>query len=253
MNSDFSLNDYKYLNNIVKKYSNDIFYHRINNVFFNDIASKKFKLAKESYYRLLIPEIFDFDFVLYIDVDTLILKDLKFLFNLPMDNYPIAAVKDFEDIKHLNSIIPNKSKYYFNSGVMILNLNIWRAENLKEKIISFIESNPDLIFFGDQCGLNAIITSNWFMLENNFNFQLGFYKYNKILFNVLDNAIIHFTSNKNFKNFVNFNQDAQKLFFYFLKKSNYNNYNLYYLQHLIFKYFYLPIYKIYKSIKINYL
>ena len=47
------------------------------------------------------------------------------------------------------------SAKYFNSGVMLINLDYWRANNVKEKVIDFISRKPEVIRFADQDGLNS--------------------------------------------------------------------------------------------------
>lgn len=55
----------------------------------------------------------DFDRVLSLDIDTIVAKDISNLWDLPIDDYYLAAAKE-----------PYKSRYrlYVNCGVMLLNL-----------------------------------------------------------------------------------------------------------------------------------
>ena len=60
---------------------------------------------------------------------------------------------------------------YFNSGVMLINLSLWRSHNVKDRVVSFVESCPNSIQFVDQCGLNSIVNGRWLSLSESYNFQ----------------------------------------------------------------------------------
>lgn len=233
--SKLTSNDILYLKNILNQFDSKIFFNKINEQMFSDFPITHKIFSKENYYRLLIPEIIKTDFVLYLDVDTLILNNLSELLSTNLDNYSLAAVNDFGFHNHLDIILPDKSNYYFNTGVLLLNLKIWRSENLSFKIYDFIKVNQSIIKFVDQCSINAIIPYNYLRLDTIYNFQLGPFK-NKKINNLTNNYIIHFTTNKNLTQFVNFNSIALKLFFKYLKNTKYFEFNQLYLTYLCYKY-----------------
>lgn len=83
--------------------------------------------TKEMYYRLLaykfLPE--DIDRVLYLDPDILVINSLEALYNLNIDDYLFAAA--FHDIPGTDTInkvrfYPYELKEYYNSGVLLMNL-----------------------------------------------------------------------------------------------------------------------------------
>ena len=243
--SELSSNHIIYLKNILNQFDSKIYFIKIDEQIFADFPITNKIYSKESYYRLLIPELIKTDFILYLDVDTLILNNLSELLSLNIDNHSLAAVNDFGIHEHLDIILPNKSNFYFNTGVMLLNLKIWRSENLSNKIFDFIRTNPFFIKFMDQCSINAIVPYNYLQLDTFYNFQLGSYKYKNIN-NLNNNYIIHFTTNKNMLHFVKFDPFAQKLFFKYLKNSNFTKYNHLYLNYIFYKIIlFVPI-KLYK-------
>ena len=238
--SKLSSNDILYLKNILNQFDSKIFFNKIDEQMFSDFPITNKIYSKETYYRLLIPEIIKTDFVLYLDVDTLILNNLSKLLSTNIDNHCLAAVNDFGFHNHLDFIIPDKSNYYFNTGVMLLNLKIWRSENLSYKIYNFIKTYPSIIKYVDQCSINAIIPYNYLKLDAIYNFQLGSLK-NKIINNLSKNYIIHFTTSKNLIYFMDFNSVAQKHFFNYLKNTKYPKFNQLYLKHFWYKSFlFLP-------------
>ncbi len=85
--------------------------------------------------ELLPPEI---DRVLYIDCDTLICGDIEELYNWNLNGRTLGAVKDINSSKyHLTIGLPT-SDCYFNSGVLLIDLNQWDIHRYLPKIIHHI-------------------------------------------------------------------------------------------------------------------
>ena len=236
-----------YIESIIKKFNSKIIFYKIDDNIFNDLKLTK-SLPKEAYYRLLIPEVIKSSYILYLDIDTIILGDITSLLNIDLNNYPVAAVKDFCNINHLNKIIPNNSSFYFNTGVMLLNLDKWRAENISNKVIDFIKCNTDLIRFADQCGINAVINSNLLTLDPIFNFQLGIFKLKNNI-NINTQIILHYTSRKDFFNFYKFPKSSKNIFFNYYKKIDIFGFYKFLFLVFFYQHIILHIYNIAKYIK----
>jgi lipopolysaccharide biosynthesis glycosyltransferase len=160
-----------------------------------------------TYYRLVIPDLLDssIDKVLYLDCDLIITDDIAHLWDIDISSWYLGAVisvgvengEYLRDWKYrLN--IPSGNKY-FNSGVMLINLNLWRKEKIHRKIIDFIIKNPEKILAADQDGLNAFLYDKWLPLPVRWNRQTILHKI--ILTNkdpeyieaINNPGIIHFT------------------------------------------------------------
>ena len=196
--------------------------------------------SKSTYYRLLLSEVLDPSIkeILYLDVDTLVLKDIRALFdNTDLSNHVAAVVLDAiasnEDIDSISTIyrsndekqdFPVKFSKYFNAGMLLINLDKWRQDNIGLKCIDLIKVG---LPFLDQDALNIAIPDP-LIIDGKWNFQTGAlyaYEYsfvkNKLLArgsgkdlkemknNILesdilsamdDPAIIHFTSFKPWQN-----------------------------------------------------
>ncbi|MCM1265224.1 MAG: glycosyltransferase family 8 protein [Candidatus Gastranaerophilales bacterium] len=125
--------------------------------------------------KFYIPEIFsEVDKILYLDGDILVQNDLSILYAMDMKNYYALVVKDT-----LSKIFPKHmktykihNKFYFNSGVMLLNLKQMRNDGITNKLIDYkvkIETP-----FMDQDALNAIIGNNVSYISYKYNF-LNYY------------------------------------------------------------------------------
>lgn len=155
------------------------------------------------YYRLLLPELLNnrLEKILYLDSDIIIKKDIQPLWSIELKQHPLAAVQEplFDRHRLLNLKVGTP---YFNSGVMLLNLPIWRKLKISERAIEFIKANPEKITFWDQDGLNAILKGNWLKLDYKWNLQsqlfdvpVHYIESSSVFKNALkDPAIIHYSS-----------------------------------------------------------
>lgn len=169
----------KRLETIAQKYGCTVKSIVIDNEVFRDFAIT-YRFNEVVYYRLLIPELLDsgIDKVLYLDVDIVVNGDIKDLFSRDLGTYPLAAVEAVGFDRHFELNMSDTSKY-FCSGVMLLNLNIWRAEKLSYKVMKFIEENPTLVKMMDQDGMNSVFDGYWLPLSPKYDQQTSFYRNEK--------------------------------------------------------------------------
>jgi lipopolysaccharide biosynthesis glycosyltransferase len=147
--------------------------------------------GKAAYLRLLIPSILeDYKKIIYLDVDTIILKDLKEIFdkefivdnkeiycyavdNLnryflehPIDNYKNYKTRGqyFREHVEMNE---NSIQKTFNSGVMILNLKKMREDKIVDK--SILLSQQKEFFAADQHILYNVFNGEISYLERKWN------------------------------------------------------------------------------------
>jgi len=133
-----------------------------------------------TYYRLLIPEVLPkrIPKALFLDSDTIIENDLLGLFSIDLKNKALAAVEDYttlkSDFKSLKKRLrlPKESSY-FNAGVLMLNLDYFRKNNLSQKIIKFLHKNTERIVMHDQDGLNAILWNKWIKIPEVYNYIIS--------------------------------------------------------------------------------
>lgn len=164
-----------------------------------------FHLDLSCYFRLAIPTYIERKKALYLDADLIIRGSLRPLWETNLDDYLLAAVPEFSANMHPELPIDSKLGY-FNSGVMLLNLQKWREFELSKKVMDFSKENPQMIRFADQCGLNTIAKEKFLLLDPKYNFQGLYYEtsYRKpknfsseeMESARIDAVIIHFTGTK---------------------------------------------------------
>jgi len=118
------------------------------------------KNNKVTYYRLKIASLLkNIDKILYLDSDVVVTTSFAPLFDLDMTGYALAAVpmspKSGEFLRKLG--MPEKSKY-FNAGVLLLNLDFWRENNVERKLFEIkTEKLKTTNHFHDQDMLNIAL------------------------------------------------------------------------------------------------
>lgn len=144
---------------------------------------------RANYYRILALDMINAQKILYLDVDLIINQDISSLWEYQLNNVTLAAVDEYntERIKTLH-LKPGAS--YFNSGVMLINLELWQSGRVSQKVLDFIRTYPELIKFVDQCGINKIIDGEFLQLNAKYNFQSYMYANCDESY---EPAIIHFT------------------------------------------------------------
>ena len=149
---------------IIKRISKDIFSRqKINHHF-----------SPANYYRLQAAELVPEDKVLYFDSDLIIQGSILNLLETDLENHLLAAVAD-PQIMDFDRLELNAEQGYFNSGVMMLNLKVWRELNLGIKVLDYCMTHPKRIQYADQCGLNAVLKGDWLRLHPRWNVMTSFY------------------------------------------------------------------------------
>ena len=115
--------------------------------------------------------------VLYLDGDVLIQDDLRDLYNMDIKGKYAAVVKDIiseRNPKHLK-FLKYKNKFYFNSGMMLLNLTKLRKDNITDKLVAYRLTGIN--HFMDQDALNVVFKENVLYISPRYNFLNKFYEW----------------------------------------------------------------------------
>lgn len=163
------------INSLYKNGSNNIKFIKIDTDEFNNIETIK-HITRAAFFRLRIPYILDESITkaLYLDCDLIVKSDITSLWDVNLLDQPVAAVENISRRTHLKTGL--KQSEYFNSGVLLMNLPIWRDNKLPENIFEFKKNNPDKISTNDQCAINCIVNNNWVRLPLKWNHQTGIYR-----------------------------------------------------------------------------
>lgn len=185
-----------------------VFYPIDGSLFDNYPSLSNAYLSKAAYYRLFLTEILPDNVgkVLYLDCDLLVLESLSELWNVDIKDKAIAAVIDavvtYEVITY-NRLRYNPSKLYFNSGVMVINLDYWRKHGAIKQFMDYLSNHPERIVLHDQDILNVVFQDKKLLLPLKFNLQEDFFlkkqkfyiwEYSKDFYHAISNPVImHYT------------------------------------------------------------
>lgn len=186
-------------------------------------------LPTSVYVRLLLPKLLPhLDRALYLDADVLVKQDLSQLWDKSLEGVSCLASPDSHGpyidhavalgeqagcLRYVAAIrqIPNYRELglrgdapYFNSGVMLINLDWWRSHSVEATCRRVLADNRQHILWCDQYALNVVLYEKWAVLDPRWNqgriiydypdwqhspfTELAFYQLKK------DPWIVHFTT-----------------------------------------------------------
>ncbi|MBX3176554.1 MAG: glycosyltransferase family 8 protein [Candidatus Hydrogenedentes bacterium] len=136
-------------------------------------------MSAAAYLRLLIPELLpaEIDRAIYLDSDLIVLGNIGELWDMPFDGSPLLAVQDcaaptvsspmglllHEELGHA----PDEK--YLNSGVMVMNLALWRERGIAAEVFRYLEKHREAVQCFDQDGINAVLAGQWKALDPRWN------------------------------------------------------------------------------------
>ncbi len=125
-----------------------------------------------TYYRLAVPHALDVERFLYVDADTLCDVDVSHLQSLEMGRFPIAwapeaPLSQAVDREVAEQLGKHETEFYFNAGVMLVNVPEWQRQRVTERAREYIAAH--LPIFHDQSALNVVLHGNSLTLDAKFN------------------------------------------------------------------------------------
>ena len=211
----------------VEKYNQQIHFYAYNlNMNLSSFKSAHISLA--AYLRLFVADILPVEIhkILYLDCDLIINDSIKDLWKTDVTSYAVAAVEDMWSGKANNytRLEYPQEDTYFNSGVLIINLDYWRNAHLSKASLEFAEKYAEKLIFNDQDILNGLLHDRKLLIPFRWNIQDGFLRKRrhlrqqaipKLIEELKHPVIIHFTGHR--KPWLHICQSPyQKLFFKYL-------------------------------------
>lgn len=143
---------------------------------YKDLWYTHWNYTDAMYYRFFISELFtDYAKVLYLDGDVIFNCDVSELYNIELEGNYIAAVQDIS--QQMNGYIGEdyrentlniKRENYFNTGVLLFNINALKEINFFDKCIQILDRLKTPLF-PDQDVLNKVCDGHVKYLPYNYN------------------------------------------------------------------------------------
>jgi glycosyl transferase, family 2/glycosyl transferase family 8 len=159
INSDFPNEWIKQINKRLEKFDSEIINCRVTS---EQISRYKTDISYTVFLRYFVADFVKEDKALYLDCDLLVTKNLDDLFATDLQDYPLAAVRDFGGRAYFGLEI-------FNAGVLLVNKAFWKKENMTQKLIDLTNEWHDKVEQADQSILNMLFEHKWLELEFDYN------------------------------------------------------------------------------------
>lgn len=136
-------------------------------------------ITAASYARLLVPAALpNVPRAVYLDADVMVTTDMTRLHEMALGDATIAGALDatvptaatglFYSYQSLG--LPPRTPYV-NAGVLVLNLESWRNDDITLHILAFLDSWREQVVFHDQDAINAVCGSTAVVLKPHWNYQ----------------------------------------------------------------------------------
>jgi lipopolysaccharide biosynthesis glycosyltransferase len=146
--------------------------------YFKDLPTRA-HFTVSMYTRFLIPKLKPkIGKAIYSDVDVIFNGDINELFEENLEGKPIGAVpftyayliSSSEQMNEYRKRLGFSSSHeYFESGLLIIDFDLWRKNNLTEKLINCAKNSPPDIFLNpDQDIMNVVFDNNYKKLDNKY-------------------------------------------------------------------------------------
>ena len=159
INSDFPNEWLKQLNKRLEKFDSEIINCRVTS---EQISRYKTDISYTVFLRYFVADFVKEDKALYVDCDLVITKNLDDLFATDLQDYPLAAVRDFGGRAYFGQEI-------FNAGVLLVNNAFWKKDNMTQKLIDLTNEWHDKVEQADQSILNMLFEHKWLELDFDYN------------------------------------------------------------------------------------
>ena len=155
INSDFPNEWLKQLNKRLEKFDSEIINCRVTS---EQISRYKTDISYTVFLRYFVADFVKEDKALYLDCDLVVTKNLDDLFATDLQDYPLAAIRDFGGRAYFGLEI-------FNAGVLFINNALWKQEHITQKLIDLTNEWHDKVEQADQSILNMLFENRWLELD----------------------------------------------------------------------------------------
>ena len=227
--SDYSIKEFI---NLAETYGNKIVNLRIDEkTLVVDLPTTK-AWSLEIYFRLMLPDLlpYEVDKILYLDVDMIVDKKINDLYETELGEYVFGVVEDILPtdevrVSLLGNLFKNGHKY-FNSGMLLINVKVWRKKYNIKFYLSVLKEIDYKVLAPDQDLLNYVHSGEVKYLDGGkYNVFCGIsHCLGRNYKDIKDSAyIIHFTGTKPWdNNCLHF--DIEMLWWDYAKETKYYDY-----------------------------
>ncbi len=164
------------------------------------------RMPVATYYKLLIPELLPSSVskAVWLDCDVVVAADLGRLWDTELGSRHALAAQDTAVplVSSRNGVASHRQlgiareSPYFNAGVMVVNLALWRRDEVARQALDYLHRERESVVYWDQEGLNAVLAGRWGVLDPRWNHHAGSgSELRKVPSDWRQAWIVHFTGN----------------------------------------------------------
>jgi lipopolysaccharide biosynthesis glycosyltransferase len=177
--ADVTEDDRQRLASVVDGHGSRAVFHALDGAALDALPTKgEARGGRISWARVLLPALLaELDRVLYLDADTFVVESPTALWDADLGRTPVAAVANVTHPSmraHVASLGAGGPGEYFNAGVLLVNLRVWRDEGVADALVRFVTGRGSLPWF-DQDALNAVFAGRWHRLDPKWNAMNSFW------------------------------------------------------------------------------
>lgn len=134
------------------------------------------RFSQTQFARLFLEEIVEesMERILYLDCDTIICSSLRELWDMPLGDKVGAVLADTFSSLYRGNIRLDKNDLMFNSGVMLIDMDKWRKQDIENQLRAFIQKRNGMVQQGDQGVLNAVLSRKVCTFSPKYNFVTNY-------------------------------------------------------------------------------
>lgn len=188
INEDFSKEWFIQLNSRLRDFDSEMINCRVTS---NQLSRHKTDISYTASLLYCISDFVEEDKALYLDYDVLVTKNLDDLFEIDLQDYPLAAVRDY-----------GRKVYYdqemFNTGVLLINNRVWKQESMNQRLINLTDDLHDKVDMVDQLMMNKLFENKWLELDFDNNYIVSHKQFTDYKLPKSQDypGIIHYPSNR---------------------------------------------------------
>ena len=169
-------------------------------------------ITKSAFFKLSLGDYFpNLNKIIYLDCDVIVYKDLVNLYEHNFNGNLMLAIPSFF---RGNKLIANK--FYYNSGVLLLNLKKMREIEFNKKVLEILNSGFIDIFnkWNDQAIINKFFYDYIGRMEAEYNSKIDLFKSNSV----------YYSKKNDYFNLINliYSEKYPSIYHYTGKKKSYN-------------------------------
>ena len=115
--------------------------------------------------------------VVWLDADVLVLDDIAPLLKPDPRGLPVSAVRDpfvplvasAFGVRHWRRLGLERDAPYFNAGVMVVDMDRWRALDVAGRSLAYLHRHGRSVYFNEQEAMNAVLGGAWAPLDDRWN------------------------------------------------------------------------------------